>query len=96
MRFRHAAALAIVGWYLMVPPDSERLTPPKNLPPLSKWSVYQRYNTPDKCMEVRSDITSGWLQDTPPDFVERFGSSFKSTFVRAQCVATDDPRLKGK
>jgi hypothetical protein len=96
MNLRHAAALAHVGWYLMVPPYGERPIPPSNLPPLSKWSIYQRYNTPDECRQFRSDITSGWLQDSPPDFVQRFGNNFKSTFARAECVATDDPRLKEK
>ena len=91
MNLRHAAALALVAWYLMVPP----YTRGPNLP-LSKWSIYQRYNTPDECRQVRSDITSGWLQDSPPDFVQRFGNNFKSGFARAKCVASDDPRLKGK
>ena len=95
MKLRHAAALALVGFYLMVPPYSERPIPLKNLPPLSKWSIYQRYNTLDECRQVRSDITSGWLQDSPPDFVQRFGNNFKSTFARAECVVTNDPRLKG-
>jgi hypothetical protein len=96
MKPRHAAALGLVGFYLMVPPYSERPIPPRNLPPLSKWSIYQRYNTLDKCRQVRSDITSGWLQDSPPDFEQRFGDKFKSTFARAQCVTTDDPRLEEK
>ena len=96
MKARHAAALALVGCYLVVPPYSERPIPPRNLPPLSKWSIYQRYNTYDECRQVRSDIISGWLQDSPPDFVQRFGNNFKSIFARAECVATDDPRLKEK
>ncbi len=96
MKPRHAVALALVGIYLMVPPYSERPIPPKNLPPLSKWSIYQRYNTLDKCRQVLSDITAGRLQDSPPDYVQRFRNQFKSTFARGECVATDDPRLKEK
>jgi hypothetical protein len=78
----------------MVPPYSEGPIPPKNLPPLSKWSVYQRYNAPDECRQARSEITAGLLQDPPPDVVQRFGNNFQSTFARAQCIASDDPRLK--
>ena len=96
MNLRHAAALALVALYLMVPPYSERPIPPKDLPPLSKWSIYHRYNTLDECRQVRSEITSGLLQDSPPDFLQRFGNNFKSAFARAKCVATDDPRLKDK
>jgi hypothetical protein len=91
MNLRHAAALALVGWYLMVPPSTRGT----NLS-LSKWSIYQRYNTPDECRQVVSDITSGWLQDSPPDFVQRFGNNFQSTFARAQCIASDDLRLREK
>jgi hypothetical protein len=96
MKLRHTAALALVGWYLMVPPYSEKPIPPTNLPPLSKWSVYRRYNAPDECRYARSAIADGFLEDAPPDFLQRFGNNFKSTFVRARCVATDDPRLKEK
>jgi hypothetical protein len=91
MNLRHAAALALVAWYLMVPP----YTRGPNLP-LSKWSIYHRYDTPDECRLARSSITAGLLQDPPPDFAQRFGNNFKSIFARAQCVATDDPRLKEK
>jgi hypothetical protein len=96
MNPHHAAALTLVGWYLMVPPYSEKPIPPTNLPPLSKWSVYRRYNAPDECRYARSAIADGFLEDAPPDFLQRFGNNFKSTFVRARCVATDDPRLKEK
>jgi len=47
-------------------------------PAASKWSVYQHYNTPDECRQVRSDITSGWLQDSPPDLWSDW-DNFKST-----------------
>jgi len=63
---------------------------------LSKWSIYHCYNTLDECRQVRSNITSGLLQDSPPDFLQRFGNNFKSAFARAKCVASDDPRLKEK
>jgi hypothetical protein len=92
MNPRHAAALAIVGWYLMVPPHPF-VAPP---PPLSRWSVYHVYDSADKCRYVRANIASGVLEDAPQDFLERFGNSFMHVFARARCVATDDPRLKEK
>jgi hypothetical protein len=92
MNLRHAAALALVGWYLLVPPHP--FVAP--LPPPSHWSVYHVYDSADKCNYVRANIASGILEDAPPDFVERFGNSFTRIFERARCIATDDPRLKEK
>jgi hypothetical protein len=88
---RHATALALVGWYLMVPPNTSQ--PDLSL---SKWSIYQRYSGPDECFWARSNLTIGLLQDPPPDFAERFCDNYKSIFARAQCIASDDPRLKEK
>jgi hypothetical protein len=78
MRLSHAAGLALVGWYLMLPPFSREPLSFKNLP-LSKWSIYKRYNGPDKCRQARSDITDGLLQDAPPDFTQRFGDTLKAS-----------------
>ncbi len=94
MNLRHAAALALAGWYLMIPPFSREPLSFKNLP-VSKWSIYRRYNTPDECRLARLNISAGLLQDPPADFKQRFGDNFKSIFARAKCIATDDPRLKG-
>jgi hypothetical protein len=91
VNLRHTAALALVGWYLMVPPSTRGISLS-----LSKWSIYQRYNAPDECRWARSEITAGLLQDPPPDFVQRFGNNFVSIFARAQCIASDDPRLREK
>jgi hypothetical protein len=86
-----ASPLALVGWYLMVPPSTRGT----NLS-LSKWSIYQHYNAPDECYWARSNFATGLLQDPPPDFAERFGDNYRSIFARAQCIASDDPRLKEK
>ena len=44
MRIRHAAALALVGWYMIIPPPSEIRRPgyPRTNPsaPLSRWEFY--------------------------------------------------------
>jgi hypothetical protein len=46
MRKWHAAGLALVGWYLMVPPHEP-------LQPLSKWEVIRSYDSADQCQEFR-------------------------------------------
>jgi hypothetical protein len=86
-----AAALALVSWYLMVPAH------PLTSKPFAKseWSVYQVYNSSEKCRRARQDIIDGWLKDAQPDFFQRFGNSFKQTFNHGMCVSSDDRWLKG-
>jgi hypothetical protein len=90
MKARHAA-LALVGWYLMVPPHPFNEEPP----PPSEWSVYRVYSAAGICEYARLEIAGGLLEDPPPDFLERFGNGFMHTFDQARCVSSDDLRLKG-
>lgn len=108
MKLRHAAALALTGWYLMYPPISDCLGatqdhPCSNSPP-SRWMTERVFDTADACQKALDDFTrQGMAQfkhatenkkpGTPPGFgvEETMGLSH----LAAQCVATDDPRLKG-
>jgi hypothetical protein len=94
MKPRHAAALALVGWYLVVPPPYSQGA--HSLPPLSKWSIYKWFESADLCNFFRADGATGVLQDAPPDFVQQFDGSLMDIFKQGECVATDDPRLKKK
>ena len=89
-KLRYAAALALVGWYLMVPPPHSNES---ESPPLSEWSVYQTFESADVCYFFREETASGMLQDAPPDFVARFDGRFMDIFEQAKCIASDDPRL---
>jgi hypothetical protein len=60
MNLRHAAALALVGWYLMTPPPSSkenwsRVTPPV---PLGRWIMRDGFDTADACRKARDDLKS--------------------------------------
>jgi hypothetical protein len=92
MKRRHAAALAIVGRYLMVPPHPYA----KEVPPRPEWSLYDVYKSADICEWSRREIAAGLLEDVPADFLLRFGNRFMDVFKEATCVASDDPWLKGK
>ena len=53
MKLRHAAALALVGWYLMGPP---RLDGPANFnihAPLTQWTVIEKYDDSGACERGR-------------------------------------------
>ncbi len=97
MNLRHAAALALVGWYLMTPPP---LVPPRGevlvdaLAPLSNWRVFHAYDSAKQCEQQHSamfDEAKGHQNST--DASER--AVFQMA-MSAQCIATDDPRLKEK
>jgi hypothetical protein len=92
MKPRHAAALALVGWYLMVPPHPFG----REVPLRAEWSLYHVYKSADMCEWSRRGIASGMLEDAPADFLQRFGNRFMDVFKQATCVAYDDPWFQGK
>jgi hypothetical protein len=59
MNLRHAAALALVGWYLMVPPA---MGPPKNwsnpVPPMARWVVAGEFDSPAPCKLARDKMSN--------------------------------------
>jgi len=80
MNLRHTAALALVGWYLMAPPQKYRGDTPlverKFDAPLNQWSIAKAFDEAQDCERERNEDRS-------------FGLMWE------QCIATDDPRLKG-
>ncbi len=89
MNYRQVAALALVGWYLMIPPidpasrfDHSVKTQQLDLKaPLNTWSVADTFNTSGQC---KAAIASMNLK--PNDF----------WYGKYQCASSDDPKLKGK
>lgn len=143
----HAAALALVGWYLMLPPEpilsnpanrgksdedlvkestilGERLlhprTPAPNEPtpiapyligapdddaPISQWSMLDAFDSVAACkaaletgrVQGLNDLQRGvekYAHDKK--VVESQRADIRALYAHAKCIATDDPRLKGK
>jgi hypothetical protein len=94
MKRRHAAALALVGWYLMVPP----LGRPKNSnyyvdggAPYYKWTVLLEFDDLTQCQE-RRDLE---IQDGEDGLKNRPTGDLRAMVeTESECIATDDPRLK--
>ena len=93
MRFQHAAALALVGWYLMVPPFSG--TNVSYDKPLSDWQPVDKYSTKTECEEGK--------RVTVHQMTVLFAEAYKipptpklKALEAGKCIATDDPRLKGE
>jgi hypothetical protein len=88
MKLLHVAALASIGWYLMIPPpmSSDRLMVELNAP-LSKWRVFSPYATAAECAQGQIKYAA---LTSKGDKLQHW------QFIAAQCIASDDPRLKEK
>jgi hypothetical protein len=88
MNLRHAAALALVGWYLMMP---HRPGDPSE--PLSKWYQSEEFYTESECNQLL-EMDRGFyhFNKSKKPVVQEQIRRLRS----AQCVAADDPRLKEK
>jgi hypothetical protein len=92
MKPRHALALGLVGWYLMVPPnkDANQIDPSV---PLPKWIVLRAFDTADACDEAQDQLRYrvSRLNTQAP-----VASEASEAAEFSQCIASDDPRLKEK
>ena len=105
MKLCHAAALALTGWYLMVPPGTckPRWTsqdkPAACAAPLSEWIVALSFSHQDKCeAELGADISFARQQmaSAKGSDDKMLVDSTRKVYWRAlteRCVSTDDPRL---
>jgi hypothetical protein len=108
MKLRHAAALALAGWYLLVPPvlrapDGHARANPAA--PLSKWKFFGVYPTEEECRRDEvllhrqaDDRTAfAWLLSAYKDngFVWT-PSDLREYLLARHCVASNDRRLKEK
>jgi hypothetical protein len=94
MNFRHAAALALAVWYLMVPPHrtcancSNYFQPEQEGLPLPKWQHTRQFDTRVKC-----ETSLRWFQNkNRRKLFKRARVSYIGRY--GQCVTSDDPRLK--
>jgi hypothetical protein len=93
MKPRHAAALALVGWYLMLPPTHGGFSHFYTEEPFSKWCRGDYSETLDECKQrqqqsIREFIAAGQKE------TKRLKDA--SYYTKGQCVAEHDPRLKEK
>jgi hypothetical protein len=101
MNLRHAAALALLAWYLVLPPVV--LSFPTAGPefdtaaPLSTWSRQGTFITEPECRKSLEDRRSE-LGHRLYELRTRNSSALSRTrpyqWQAADCIASDDPRLK--
>jgi hypothetical protein len=93
MKLRHAAALALVGWALMMPPPRPVGDHFKTnfSAPLSKWATVRTFDSQSQCETARAV----YQQKPTGNLVIMLGAAeAQATTKASQCVADDDPRLK--
>ena len=87
MNLRHAAALALVGWYLMAPPLSKDGDRVNENAPLSTWIITQSFDSARECERF-------WVfMDSKVDANVNLSPVVKQGHHLSVCVASDDPRL---
>lgn len=100
MKLRQAAALALVGWYLIGPPRQDG---PANFnihAPLTQWTVIEKYDDSGACERGRTDHLSKWSNGVSAARAGTEAAENDALMItrlnEAQCIASDDPRLKEK
>ncbi len=86
MKPGHAAALALVGWYLMMPPMDENHKIYMDLP-IGQWQVLDSFDSAQECRQV---LVQMWTAARDQ------GGWYKERLQSSHCFSTDDSRLKGK
>jgi hypothetical protein len=105
MKLRHATALAIVAWYLLIPPIGADNKVNVHAP-LSTWRKGVKFDSEKKCGDSLKDAIQNPM--TPDEYQAAAEATRKTKMhplsksemtkrtAESQCVAADDPRLKGK
>jgi hypothetical protein len=100
MKTRHAAALALVGWYLMLPPPISRDFGNEHGPfdlgaPLNTWMLYASTDSARECNDLIQENIKNIRKPNGP-LPKGYVRLSVEIFGVAECIASDDPRLKGK
>jgi hypothetical protein len=87
-------SLAVLGWYLMVPPLTGRPAPDDlNLDaPLGRWTVYEAFDRAAECEEAKVRADENLLAADQAGHPRPAWAHGQITM--SQCIASDDPRLK--
>ena len=105
MKSRHGAALAIVAWYLMIPPINVDNRVDAGAP-LSKWRKSLSFDSAKECEASLKDAIENPM--TPSEYQATAQATLKARMLplsqsemtrrmqESVCVSADDPRLKPK
>jgi hypothetical protein len=93
MKPRHAGALALMGWYLMLPPIMTDGRVDSSVR-LAQWRIDEDFDSAAQCDHMREALQHVTVlarrAGDPPMQLEIAADH------KAICIATDDPRLKDR
>jgi hypothetical protein len=94
----HATALALVGWYLMVPPLVNAPNKVDTQAPLTSWKVHQAFDTAEECRMALSSTQAKYehTATAPIGTIKKGTRAFALQIVFGRCISSDDPSLKAK
>ncbi len=105
MNLRDAAALALVDWYLMMPPpyvSSESSLPPiaESTAPLREWNIWASSDDAATCQATVAMNRDKSARKCEQDNCMATGKSaleflHYTQWLSAACIASDDGRLEG-
>ena len=87
----HAAALAVVRWYLMIPPEVGHPPVIRYQAPLREWDAAEGFDSEKACFEELHERSA----DQGP-FENYAQERSADEFQHGRCVRSDDPRVKEK
>lgn len=97
MTLYRAAALALLGWYLMVPPTIGDSHEVNRTAPLSQWTIWRSFPRIEGCETAKDRVhKQAFARLTQMDATAHRSRRNRESFCvmcQAQCVADDDPRL---
>lgn len=93
-KLRHAAALALVGWYLMMPPVYHDTGSIGSKAPTAEWTVLTKFETEKACKKGRSDHDE-LIEEMSGSGYAREGKQLTELLSEAQCIDENDRRFKG-
>jgi hypothetical protein len=97
MKFRQAVVLVLVGWYLIAPPRHGWTVDDAGdgaiAPPVSTWIRLGTFDSEGLCQAARTELHKKVLRAYAKD--KAAGRSQLIIGDGAECVASDNPVLKG-
>jgi hypothetical protein len=99
MTIRHAAAFALVGWILMVPPRIPGTGEVNQGVPLAQWTIRRRFPHNEGCEAAKARLRDQALaaqaqNDAANPRRGEHNPELHCVLCQAQCVEDNDPRLK--
>lgn len=94
MKLHNPLLLALLGWYLMMPPLGPRLDVNYKAP-LETWFVSGTFDTAKECEDYRFRAKGRTENQLPPAGLPATTTTERTaeTILFSRCIATDDPRL---